>query len=123
MSCVVSPKRLGRETVTDQASAGDPGWVELGVMREGFLEGVRPEGRKVDQMNGVGEDKRDPDLGTTQRALGVGDLWHSGTGQGPGWPGQQAEKQGEEGGAGHHGQTRKGQTSGSCESGPCSILG
>lgn len=35
-------------------------------MKEGFLEGVRPEGSRADQRKRVGGGKRDPGLGTTQ---------------------------------------------------------
>lgn len=76
-------------------------------MREGFLEGVRPKGCRVDQRTRVGGGKRDPGLGDNSESLGGG---------------CPAGEQGEEVGAGHHGQTRKGRVSGSGESGPCSVL-
>ena len=86
----------------------------VGAVREGFLAGVRSEGRTVDQM------KRQ------------GSVWARGAqawGQpspGGGWPGQGSVwlgQQGEEVGAGPHCQAGKSWASGSCESGPCSILG
>lgn len=67
--------------------------------------------------------KRGPGSGTTQRALEVGGPRHAGTGAGLRVAGAAGRGVGRGGRSTTRHQARKSWASGSCESGPCSILG